>query len=123
MRSIGFPELFVLTGVLVLFVVPAIFYLLSLQRALEQCAPASRTMSPGMVWLLLIPVFNLIWHFFVVTNLSKSLRHEFSRRTLPNEEAEPGKIIGLAMCILGVISVIPVLGVVTSIASLICWII
>lgn len=40
--------------------VVAIFYLLTLMRALQKCSPQSRTMQPGMVWLLLIPLFNLI---------------------------------------------------------------
>jgi hypothetical protein len=123
MRSIGFPELLVIMVVGGLFLVPAIFYLMSLQRALEQCAPASRTMSPGMVWLMLIPVFSLVWHFLVVTNISKSLHNKFSRRTLASPESEPGKTVGLAMCILAATSVIPILGFATGIACLVCWIV
>ena len=30
-------------------------------------------MNPGMVWLMLIPVFNIVWHFIIVLNMAKSL--------------------------------------------------
>jgi hypothetical protein len=125
MNSSGLPELgiiVVLIFVVGLMLLPAIFYLLSLSKALERCAFESRTMSPGQVWLLLIPLFGMIWHFIIVGRISSSLRNEFTRRSLPLAEAEPGKSLGLAMCILAVTSVIPLLGIVTGIATLVCWI-
>lgn len=91
----------IVTLVLILFailLVPKIFYLLTLQKALNRCAPQARAMSPGMVWLLLIPFFNLVWQFFVVLNMAKSLGAEFRRRGIP-EEPEPGQTMGLIMCV------------------------
>ena len=35
--------------------IPLIFYLLTLQKALNSCAPENRAMQPAMVWLMLIP--------------------------------------------------------------------
>ena len=105
------------------FLLPAILYLLTLQRALERCAPESQTLSPGLVWLMFIPVFSLVWHFVIVVNVSRSLRNEFTRRNFPGIEAEPGKGIGLAMCILGACCIIPLLGILCAIAAFICWII
>ncbi len=89
---------------------PWIVYIPRLQRALEKCSPASRTMSPGKVWLLLIPLFNDFWHFYVVSNLAKSLGNEFKNRNLPNADSEPGKSVGLAMCVLLICSFIPKIG-------------
>src|SRR6266436_6269915 len=123
LRSIGLPELLVIFVVGVLFIIPAIFFLITLQRALERCAPQSRAMSPGSVWLWLIPLFNLVWQFLVVINVAKSLHNEFMRRNLPVAEAEPGKAVGLAMCVLGVVGVVPVIGVVAGLAGMVCWII
>ena len=120
-RYIGLPELLVVLVVCLLFV-PAIFFLVTLQRALERCAPESRAMSPGSVWLWLIPFFNLVWQFLVVINMAKSLRNEFVRRNLPVSEPEPGKALGLAMCILGIAGVVPVIGIVASLAGMVCWI-
>lgn len=106
---------------LVLFI-PTIFYLLTLQKALERCQPRNRMMQPGLVWLLLIPFFNLIWQFFVVVNLAGSLEKEFAERGMASEP-EPGKPIGFAMCILNACGLIPYVNAVTWIGGLVCWII
>jgi hypothetical protein len=73
------------------------------------------------VWLLLIPGFNLVWQFIVVSNVAKSLGNEFRSRNI-QREPEPGKSIGLAFCILSVCCIIPFLGFLTAIGALICWI-
>jgi hypothetical protein len=100
---------------------PTIFFLLTLHKALSRCEPGSRTMVPGQVWLCLVPVFNLIWAFFVVNALSDSLHREFTRRGMV-EEPQPGRSLGMALAILAVISIVPILGFVTGIAALVCWI-
>lgn len=109
--------------VLAVAIVTAVFYILTLQGALKKCSTASRTLEPGMIWLLLIPVVNLIWHFYVVTGMGRSLSNEFQSRNLPTPEPQPGRTIGLAMCICGVCGVIPVLGLVAGLAFLVLWII
>jgi hypothetical protein len=106
---------------LVILLIPAIFYLLTLQKALNRCSPESRAMNPGMVWLMLIPLFNFVWHFFVVLNLAKSLGAEFQKRGIA-EEPHPGKNLGLIMCILACCGWIPLLGLFTGIGALVCWI-
>ena len=111
-----------LIAISVLFI-PAIFYLLTLSRALEKCSPASRTMQPGMVWLMLIPFFGLIWNFFIVLALSNSLGREFPARGVTQLDPEPGKSIGLAMCVCMACGIIPVLGIVASLVSLVLWVV
>ena len=99
----------IIIGALVVFailLIPTVFYILTLQKALNRCAPESRAMEPAMVWLMLVPCFNIIWQFFVVINMSKSLAAEFQRRGLA-EEAEPGKKLGMIMCILACCGAIP----------------
>ncbi|MBL7703800.1 MAG: hypothetical protein JNM14_16240 [Ferruginibacter sp.] len=44
---------------LVLFLVPTIFYFISLQKALEAVSAEHRMMPPGQVWLSLIPILIL----------------------------------------------------------------
>lgn len=102
--------------------VPLIFYILTLQKALNRCAPENRAMQPGLTWLLLIPCVGIIWHFFVVLNMAKTLAAEFQKRGIA-EEPEPGKMIGLIMCILMCCGIIPFLGPLCSLAGLVCWII
>lgn len=36
-----------------------------------------RKQEPGMVWLLMIPLFNLFWNFIVLPRLSESLKAYF----------------------------------------------
>ncbi len=109
----------IFVGILLLF----IFYILTLYRALNKCSISSRTMQPGMVWLLLVPFVNLVWQFFVVIGLADSLGNEFRARGIPNVEPKPGKSIGIAMCVCGVCAIIPLLGVLAFLVHLVLWII
>jgi hypothetical protein len=88
---------------LILGIVIAIFYLLTLQKALSRVAPWNRLMEPGLVWLSLIPIFNLIWSFFIATRIPDSLRNEFRQRDL-DDGSDYGKGVGLANAIIGVLS-------------------
>jgi hypothetical protein len=104
-------------------IVPAVFYILSLQGALNKCSATARTLEPAMLWLLLLPIVNLVWHFFVVIGMANSLENEFKRREAPIAEPKPGQPIGLAMCICGACSIIPILGAIAGLASLVLWIV
>jgi hypothetical protein len=46
-------------------------------KCYAQIPEKHRSMSPGQVWLLLIPCFNLVWVFFVFPGLSKSFKSYF----------------------------------------------
>jgi hypothetical protein len=107
----------------IFFLIPAIFYILTLKKALNQCAPVSRTMEPGMVWLLIVPFVNLVFNFFVVLAISRSLANEFARRGIPGQDPQPGQTIGLAMSICGCCCAVPLLGAVAGLAFVVLWII
>lgn len=107
----------------VVFFVVYIFYILSLYRALSKCSVSSRTIQPGTVWLLLVPLVNLVWQFFVVIGLAKSLGNELRARGIPSAEPEPGKSIGIAMCVCAACGIIPLVNVLTLPANLVLWII
>jgi hypothetical protein len=104
-----------------------LLFLLSLYEALEKCAPASRTMAPGKVWLWLIPAFGLVWQFITVMNVGKSLGNEFARLGIPCTEPSPGRAIGMACCVCNCCFFIPTLGIpmlggLVSITGLLLWI-
>jgi hypothetical protein len=113
---------FILPGTPLLVLVPGILYILTLRNTLLKCSPQSRTIDPGKLWLLLIPIFNLGWHFVVVSNMSSSLSKEFALRGIPSKDHEPGKMLGLAMCIL-MVCPIPLFMLLLMPAGLICWIV
>lgn len=106
-----------------MFVLVGVFFLLTLSRALRRCSLSSRTMEPGMVWLMLVPLVNLVWQFFVVSALSNSLGNEFRARGIVNVEPEPGKAIGIGMCVCAVCSIIPLLNLLALPAHLVLLII
>jgi hypothetical protein len=99
-----------------------IAYIAFLSGLLAKCSPAARTMQPGMVWLMLVPLFNLIWSFIVVNALSESLAKEFGLRKLPLLEPKPGKPVGIAMAVSGACSIIPLVNLLAMPAHLILWI-
>ena len=121
--GLGTTEILLITifFLLPLWLLPMIFFLLTLQKALQLCSIQNRIGDPSQVWLMLIPVFNLVWQFILVSHISTSLGNEFRSRNI-QKEPEPGKSIGLAFCILTVCSIIPFLGFLTAIGGLICWI-
>ena len=95
----GLGMLTVALVVIAIMLVPAIFYLLTLQKTLNRCSPECRAMNPGMVWLMLIPLFNVVWQFFVVIKIAKSLGAEFQKRGLA-KDPNPGQTLGLVCWIL-----------------------
>jgi len=107
-------SLFLEIAVTLLLIGLGISYLWTLYKALSLCSPDSRTLSPGMVWLLLIPLFNIVWQFIVVSRLSSSLHNEFEKRGM-HEHPAPGRSIGIATCILFIFGASP--------PGLVCWIV
>ena len=60
------------------FLLPAILFLLTQQNVLRTIGTGNRLMPPGQVWLQLIPLFGLVWQFFVVTSIAGSIRKEMA---------------------------------------------
>ncbi len=62
-------------------------YLLSLQNTLKEIQAKNRKMEPGQLWLLLIPIFGLVWHFIIVNKLSSKQNLQFQKAT-PYKESK-----------------------------------
>jgi hypothetical protein len=121
MQSHPLPTL-ALIVILWFTLIALVLFLLALQGVLKKCAPASRTMEPGKVWLWLIPVFGLVWQFIAVMNVAKSLGNEFARLGIPCSQPSPGRAIGLAWCVCNCCIFIPLLGGLAGMAGLVLWI-
>jgi len=129
----------VLGGIVIIFglgyLAALIFFLIAQQNTLKAIQPQNRRMSPGEVWLQLIPLFNLVWQFIVVARISDSIRNEINDRTMNSflgiadpvfandMTRRPTYDMGLTFCILSLCGCIPVLGSFASIAGIVCWII
>ncbi len=73
-----------------------IFYIRAISKTIKAIDPEYRTQSPGMAWLLLIPVFNVIWFFFLL----KSIKTGFLRMYENKKISQPivtGYTYGIAM--------------------------
>lgn len=91
-----------------------LFYLVSLARALAACDPTRRAMSPGLVWLNVVPFGHLFWRFWAVIAIGNSLRREYDARGLRADQSF-GKGSGLTVAVLAVVSrVVLFVGVVTA---------
>jgi len=101
--GLGLPDLGILCFVLAVAVVPAIFYFLTLQKALSRVHRSNRLMEPGLVWLGFIPLFHLVWSFVIATRVPDSLRNEFQDQRR-DAGGDYGKGVGLANAILGAVS-------------------
>lgn len=110
-------------AVFVVMLVVYILYITSLSRALSKCSESSRTMQPGMVWLLLVPLVGLVWQFFVVIGLADSLGNEFRAREVPNADPKPGKSVGIAMCVCAACGIVPLVNLLAFPAYIVLWII
>jgi divalent metal cation (Fe/Co/Zn/Cd) transporter len=98
-----------------------IFYILSMQKALDLAGERHRKMNPAMVWLMLIPLFNLVWHFFVVKHVSDSIKSWAAEKGAKVDDA--GYTIGLIACIANCCGIIPGLNILAGPVGLVCFII
>lgn len=114
---IGFGILMAL-GFLVIY----ILYLLNLQKTLQEVSLRKRRMEPSNVWLMLIPLFNIVWQFIVIDRLADSIQHELQSRGIAVNE-RPAYNVGLAYCVLTLCGWIPILGSFASLGFLVCFVI
>lgn len=98
-----------------------ILILIVLYNALNRLPEQFRQMPPGHVFLLLIPLFNMVWLFFVVMKISNSYRSFYEHYGVDRGDCSYG--IGLAWAICSVSGIIPYLGFLASLASLVLMII
>jgi hypothetical protein len=117
----GFMQIFLIAALLGLVV--TIFYLITLQKTLQAISPQNRLMPPANVWLLLIPLFNLVWQFIVINKIADSIKLECIRLNIPTNEDRPTHKIGNTKNVLSLCGLIPFIGTYLSIAGLVCWII
>lgn len=116
--------------VLVFFLIATIgiysLYLLTMRNLLKAIQPHNRVVHFNDVWLLLIPIFNLVYQFMMVGYVSDSIAAE--QRDRDQQEDGPSRPLyelGVWQCSLFIGSVIPIpiLKELCSLGGLIVWII
>lgn len=111
----------VCVGFLVVFAIHALICYF-LMTFLNRLPAQYRQQQPGMVWLLMIPLFNVVWNFFVYPKISASYKSYLDSKGYQNH-GDAGMNLALAYCILAIFCFIPYLGACVGIAALIVLII
>lgn len=100
----------------------AIVLIYLVYNVFRQIPEEHRQMQPGLVWLLLIPCFGVVWNFFVYPKLADSLKNYFN--SVGDESVgDCGKTLAWLYAGFAAGSVIPYLGMLLGLASLVIWII
>jgi hypothetical protein len=86
---------FVVVGCII--ILPWIFYVLTLVRALT-LTTEYHSISPKQAWLILIPIFGLGWQFYIIHNLTKGIKGKCGQMAI--ECGGAGKAIGMTFAIL-----------------------
>ena len=96
----------------------ACWYLVGCVQALP---PQYRKIEPGTVWLLMIPLFGVVWNFFVYPQIAESYRNYFAAQGR-NDLGDCGGSLATTYCVLCCITMIPYVGSAVGIAVLVLWI-
>jgi hypothetical protein len=79
-------------------------YLRTLQRALQRCSVKNQSLTPGLVYLQLVPGVGVGWQFVNIICVARSLEKEFRSRGVT--VSRPGQTVGLVMASLQVASIV-----------------
>lgn len=119
----------VVVCVLIVWLAISIPFCMSMAKALNRCSERNRQMSPGLVWVFVIPCLHLIWLFFIGIWVPASLQKEFQDRDM-DDGSNYGKTMGLTAAILfavnfvlGCIPFVNYCSWVIGVAGLVLWII
>ena len=109
----------IVLGVLIAFnAIPCYF----ISSSLGKVPAAHRKLEPGLVWLLMIPCFPIVWNFFVFLRVPESFKSHFDAQGR-TDVGDCGRSIGLAYAICVACSFIPLVNYLTGPASLVLLII
>lgn len=73
-----------------------VFYIRAISKTIKAIDPEYRTQAPGMAWLLLIPVFNVIWFFFLLKAIKTGFLRMYENKRI-SQPIDTGYTYGIAM--------------------------
>jgi len=106
-----------LAAMAMVMIAPVIFYLLSLQKTLRLAGKENQRMRPGLIWLNLIPVFNLGWHFYTVLKISETLTARLGKQA-----GDGGRALGVITSLLIIGCLLPSYRNWFALATLVLWV-
>jgi hypothetical protein len=113
--------LFFLLIVCVVGLVVAAFICYQLYLDAQALPPANRKLAPGLVFLLLVPLVNLFWLFYVVLKLAEGYKEYFAAHPA-GDVGDCGQGLGLGWAVATLCVIVPVANKFAGIASLVLMI-
>ena len=96
----------------------SVFIAYLLYDALRRLPPRCQQMSPGLVFLMVVPFLGIFWLFVVVMRVAQAYQRYFADRDR-TDVGDCGLGVGLAWAGTAVGSIIPVIGWFSALASLV----
>lgn len=107
MESLAFAPLLLILVILGGFIVLYVFYLKNLQDLLKEVSDHNRQVPAVNVWLMFIPLFNIVYPFILYPKISESVRLEFEERN-ESQDGDYGKGLGITLGALGAVGILPI---------------
>jgi hypothetical protein len=101
--ALGIPEIALILLILGVLIVPTVLFLRTLRTALH-LTREHHGRSPNIVWVMLIPVLNVLWGFYLVNVVSNSLNAQLTRRGI--ERGSAGLVAGMIWNAAGVVGIV-----------------
>lgn len=114
--------LFVIGVILLVTLLVYLIVAFLLYTCLARVPKEYRKMEPGLVFLLIIPLFNIIWNFFVFLRIPESYQAYFAAQGR-TDLGDCGRTIGLWLSICVACSIVPCVNYISGPASLVLLII
>lgn len=99
----------------------AVFMMYLVYNAMKGVPIAHRPMEPGMVFLMLIPLFNFFWVFKVFPPMMQAYKNALAEKGVA-VAGDGGQGIAMAYCICVCLSIIPYINLFAGLASLVLFI-
>ncbi len=71
-----------------------IWYLMTMYKLFSAIAPRNRDMEPGMIFLIFVPLINIVWPWLIMFRACSSLQKEYEDRGMKGD-GDYGKTKGL----------------------------
>jgi hypothetical protein len=117
---LGLGLIFGLAIFLLIFAV-GLYVVYLVYQALLGLPESRRPMDAKLVWLMLIPFFNLYWIFRIFPPMMKAYQEALTAKKQP-VEGDGGQNLALGYCICSVCSIVPGLGGLAFLASLVLFV-
>ena len=114
--------LMIVGGILLITLIIHIFVCWLLYGTFERIPQRFRAMDSGLVWLLLVPCFSVVWNFFVYPKISRSFKAYFDSVN-DTTVGDCGQQLGLFYAIAAACALIPCVNYVAGPAALVLLIV